>query len=561
MSTRMQHKASSTRSCFTVTIIAVALALGLCAIGLAIWNGVGKTPAEDNRRAQATLAIAYSPEKGALFEELVRRFNDSRFKLPKGTVISLFAESQSPDQMVELAETDTYQAISPDSSIWLAEIDRRWAAERGSDAVLVGDRTRYMASPVVIAMWRDVATRLGYPERALGWADLLRAADADPTFKWSHASTSTASGLLATLAQFYAGAGLTRGLTEQAATSEQTLAYVTRLSRTVKHYGEGELAVMEQIEAHGRSFLDAFVVQEQLVIQYNQQHSDGLVAIYPAEGTLWEDHPLALLEHPDLTEDQRLAYSQFKAFLLTPEIQRLILSYGYRPADLTLSLDDPESPITAANGVDASQPYTTLQVPSPSVIDVVKNAWLYTKRHTNIYLVADVSGSMEGTKLQEAQAALKSFIEQVQGDDERVGLIVFETRPHEVVPLTQIGTGRADLEAAVDQLEASGNTALLDAVMLALRKLRALNDSERINAIVVMTDGMENSSTASLQALADALNQASGSDLPIIVFCIAYGNDADMEVLDTLSTAGGGFTRSGDPETIRDLYKTLSTYF
>jgi len=42
---------------------------------------------------------------------------------------------------------------------------------------------------------------------------------------------------------------------------------------------------------------------------------------------------------------------------------------------------------------------------------------------------------------------------------------------------------------------------------------------------------------------------------------VAYGNDADMKLLESLSTTSGGQVRAGTPETIRDLYKILSSYF
>ncbi len=35
---------------------------------------------------------------------------------------------------------------------------------------------------------------------------------------------------------------------------------------------------------------------EQIVINANQQPGVDLVAVYPNEGSLWQDHPLALLE-------------------------------------------------------------------------------------------------------------------------------------------------------------------------------------------------------------------------------------------------------------------------
>jgi len=108
---------------------------------------------------------------------------------------------------------------------------------------------------------------------------------------------------------------------------------------------------------------------------------------------------------------------------------------------------------------------------------------------------------------------------------------------------------------------ATGGTALLDGVDLAATKLQDLNDAERINAIVVMTDGQENRSRVNLGALTERLRRTQGTDTPIVVFCIAYGRDADMRTLEEISSAAGGFTRHGDLETIRELYRTLSTYF
>jgi len=548
---------SGSRNCLPWTIGILAL-LVLCVAGGAIaWRMFGREPVG----REATLSIACSPDKADVYRQLVDRFLQSAPQLSSGKRVTVQLTPLDSEQMVEQAQNNLYTAVSPDSSLWLAEIDRQWAEKTGQGAAaLVGDTTRATVSPVVIAMWRDAAASLGYPGKDLGWQDLLRAAE-NPQFKWSHPSANTASGLLTTLAIFYAGAGVKRDLTEEAATAPTTLEYVSRLEKTVKYYGEGELAVMEQVAQRGRSYLDAFVVQERLVVQYNRQHDGQLVAIYPVEGTLWADHPLALLENPGRTDDERQAYSLFKEFLLSKETQQFILQQGFRPTDLTIPLDQPDSPIRAQYGADPARPYTTLQIPAPSVVSVVRNAWQFTKRRTNIFLVADVSGSMEGTKLKDAKEALRTFLDQVQGDEERIGLIAFSSSVTEVVPLTPLGQGRASLQGAIDSLVAGGNTALIDRVNLALIKLQDLNDAERINAIVVMTDGKENRSRARLSTVVDALRRQSASNVPVVVFCIAYGRDADFQVLESISGASGGFTRESDPETIKNLYKTLSNYF
>jgi Mg-chelatase subunit ChlD len=124
-----------------------------------------------------------------------------------------------------------------------------------------------------------------------------------------------------------------------------------------------------------------------------------------------------------------------------------------------------------------------------------------------------------------------------------------------------MGEARDGLESSVDRLEARGDTALLDAVSLAYDRLQALGDQERINAIVAITDGRENHSEITLARLARQIRDGNQAGVPVVVFCIAYGDDADMNTLQSIAEASGGQARRGDPETIRQLYKILSTYF
>jgi Ca-activated chloride channel homolog len=403
---------------------------------------------------------------------------------------------------------------------------------------------------------------LGWPDKAVSWADLLSKAQADANFKWNHAATTSASGMLATLAEFYAGTGKTRGLTIEDATAQKTLDYVAAIERTVRFYGEGELAIVERARSEGRGFLDAFILPEQMVVQFNQaKPKERIVAIYPQEGTLWLDHPLVLLERPDLSANQRLAFQKFSEFLIGAEAQKMVLDAGYRPADLNLSLTGAGSPLTAANGVDPAQPQTTLQVPTPDVVEVVQNVWWYTKRHTNVYLVVDTSGSMQGDKIAAVREALRTFLDQIKGDTDAVGMVEFASQVDNIIPLDIMANNRTDLENEVAGLQAGGNTALLDGVRAAYVRLQQKNDRERINAIVVLTDGKENASGISLRQLTRDMQAGNQSGVPVVVFAIAFGKDADMNVLQSLANATNGQVRKGDVETIRQLYKILSQYF
>ena len=512
---------------------------------------------------------------------LVDKFNGQKLRTPDRETMQIALVELTPEEMVNqaLVGGQGFQALTPDSSIWLDQFNRRWVqtqqVEPGAiEPRLTGTPTRFAITPIVIAAWEDAARGLGWPDKPVSWQQLQTKAQQDKEFRWSHPSTAYASGLLATLAEFYAGAGVQRGLTVEMALDQKTIDFVSAVEKTVRFYGEGELAAMQRAAQDGPQALDAFVVSEQLVTAFNTgafagpfggkgpgaRPSNRLVALYPAEGTLWADHPLALIETPDVTSNQRRTFEAFREYLATPEAQTTILRAGYRPADLSIPLNSPGSPLVAENGVDPSQPQTTLQLPSPDVVATVQNVWALTKRKTNVILVVDTSGSMDGEKLANAQAALKAFLAQIPSDQERVGMVEFNSGIANIIELDTLAANRADLTSAVNALQAGGNTALLDAVRTAYARLQRQADPERINAIVAMTDGKENASAVTVRQLANEI-RAGNAQVPVVIFSIAYGKDADTAALQTLADASGGQVRQGTTETIRDLYKILSTYF
>ncbi|HQE92312.1 MAG TPA: substrate-binding domain-containing protein [Anaerolineae bacterium] len=562
-------------------IVVCACAIVAAWAGKSAWSTLFETEGNGTPTGQnattAELIVAVSPGMASTLTQLAEQFNANAYKTPDGSLMSVHTLTVVPEKMVEQSLANPpFQALAPDSSLWLNQLDRRWVAAHSSDEETslipignrrFGDPVRYATSPVVIAAWESVARELGWPDRVVGWRDIQQKATTDTTFKWNHPSTGHASGLLATLAEFYAGAGLTRGLTPEAATAQTTLDYVRAVEGTVRFYGEGEDVIVQRLAAEGRNFLDAFVAQEQVVIAWNQtQSGERLVALYPAEGTLWADHPLALLElgasdETPLTANQRRTYQTFVTFLTSPDVQRQLLAAGYRPANLDIRLDEAGSPFAGSTAADWRQPQTTLQIPAASVVEVVQNVWWYTKRPTNVYLVVDTSGSMEESdKIDLTRVALRSFVEQIRGDRDQVGLIAFASEVNTLRSLQPLDdAGRADLNRAIDQLRATGNTALIDGVWEAYTELTLRGNPEAINAIVVMTDGQENNSRHSFAELQQRLRQEHGTS--VVIFTIAFGGDADEKLLRSMAEVGGGQFRRAQETDIEELYKIISTYF
>jgi Ca-activated chloride channel family protein len=576
-----------------LVILVVACMCGILAIlaGNTLWDRLTEQFDQDEAPQATTpswpsdsaeLTVAVSPGMAPLFQQLAGQFNGHQQQTPDGQIMQVRTLVLEPEKMVEQSlGTPPFQAIAPDSSLWLNQLEQHWAERQGTatgdeSVIPIGNRRvsnpiRYATSPIVIAAWESVARELGWPESSIGWQQIQQKATDDPNFKWNHPSTAHASGLLATLAEFYAGAGLTRGLTSEAATDPQTLDYVRNVEATVRFYGEGEQVIVERLAAEGRDFLDGFVAQEQVVIAWNHQQaqqSERLVAIYPAEGTLWADHPLALLElggagdttATPTTDNQRQTFHAFSQFLLTTDVQRQLLDAGYRPADLGISLDQSASPFADTNAVDWQQPQTTLQIPAAAVVEIVQNVWWYTKRPTNVYLVVDTSGSMAGTKLTRTKEALQAFVDQIKGDRDEVGLIEFGSDIKLFEPLRPLDdNNRQELIQQIGNMESKGETAMIDAIWEAYGDLQETEDTEAINAIVVMTDGRENNS---FYTESDLRRRFEGEQtVPVVVFTIAFGSDADDALLQEIADIGNGqFRRAGETD-IKELYKIISTYF
>ena len=86
-------------------------------------------------------------------------------------------------------------------------------------------------------------------------------------------------------------------------------------------------------------------------------------------------------------------------------------------------------------------------------------------------------------------------------------------------------------------------------------RLQQQGDSEGINVIVAMTDGQ---SDGDIKTIESKLREAK---MPVLVFTVGYGEDAELDVLQRIAQLGEGQAYSSDPETIEQLYELISKFF
>ena len=570
------------------------LAEALAGRGTATLRSGSAAPA-DWPATSAELTVAVSPSMAGTLRDLASSFNGLGLRTADGEPMEVKLATRSSREMVEESvRQPAYQAVTPDSSLWLRLIDRQWAelfpGERGGQpASRIGRTTLFAVSPVVIAVPLDVAQQLGWSQQSIGWKE-VQALAASPTgeFSWGHPGPSSTPGIAATLSKFYTGAGITRGLTDEIAAQSEVIGYVRQAERDAYVLDAGEWAGAGLSAKAGREnadvvasggLLDAFVTQEQSVIAWNRSSGrdpsslsgvDGigrflpnglLAAIYPRDGTLWADHPFALLEldgraGPAVTQNQRSTYRAFTAFLLGEESQSAILEAGFRPVDLTIELLAESSPFAKTGMVDPLLPQTLMPLAPQSVMSMVLDAWRLSMPPVRIMLVVDTSESMAGSKLARTKAALHGFLDQIQGDGDMAGLVEFGSGVKRFGALQPLDAeGRGHMTLLIEEIQAGGSTRLLDAVWAAYKELGDLAESDATYAIVVLTDGRDNDSEHRLRSLRRAIAEA-GS--PVSIHTVAYGRDADGRLMEELARIGGGKFYRADEMTVEEVYRQIA---
>jgi Ca-activated chloride channel family protein len=561
----------------------VLIALAAAAVAAA---AIGSFRGDDDHRSTATvgtassskpsagavrLLFAFSPEKEDILRVLLPQFNAARVTVQGRPVfVDGLIRTSGETEATVTAGRFRPDVWSPASSFWGRLLD--FEADR---PYIARTNPSLLRTPLVIAMWEPLARALGWPRRRIGFADVLRLASAHagwaaygkPTygaFKLGHTNPDfSTSGLSMVAAQYYTAAGKVEGLTTADVGRPAIRRKVRRIEQSIVHYGDTALFFADQLKLHGPAYASAVAMEETTLIDFNRSRAPGstrLVAIYPAEGTFVSDNPFLILNAPWVTPAKRAAAEAFGSWLrrrITPE---LAAKYGFRSGDASAR---PLPPVTRANGLDPAEPRRILALPEPRVLARIKRAWHADRKAANVMLVVDVSGSMaEQGKLDQAKRGLLTFLRQLSPRD-RTGLEYFDSSPTVGVGVAPFRANRARLRQTVADLVAEGNTSLYDATDAGWSAVDALRDDSRINAVVVLSDGADTASHESLKQLVSKLRRRSDAEAgrQIRIFTIAYGADANEDVLKQIAEASGGKEYKGDPHDVAAVYLQISSFF
>lgn len=543
------------------------------------------------------LVVAASSEKSAQLATLAGRFDDTH-PTTGGRCVDVRIEDVSSGAAVDALATGWDKSApgvrpdvwSPAATSWVSLLHTRMN-ESDAKQLVPDSSPSLLQSPLVIGMPKEMAQAMGWPDRPIGWSDII-AISRDPSgwaryghpewgqFKLGKTNPQrSTSGLNALVATYYAATGLKNDLSEPDLDQPATVAFVSDLERAVVHYGDTTntfLANLMEADASGAglSYVSAVPVEEKQLIAYNRGQisspgvkaghlpSNPLVAIYPADGTLVADHPYVTLKAPWVDAPKQDAARIFLAYLQQPEQQRLFLAAGFRDhAGNASSLMGPATGTTTAGPPIVDRP------PSPPVLLHIERAWQQLRKPARILFVLDVSGSMyEADKIGLMKTATKRAI-MLLGDSDQAGLWIFPNPDQQeaykqLVPISPLAGGKAALGTAVGSLTASGGTPLYATIRAATAAMKVGADAKHINAVVVLTDGQNSDSDNDLDGLLKQLGDQARQETGVRVFTIAYGADADSGTLARIARASRGAAYDASkPEAIDGVLTAVVSNF
>lgn len=531
-------------------------------------------------RGSVAIDIDSSNTKEDWMNAVVAQFNQEQHKIASGEIIFVRVNhvTSGGSQQAILNGKSKPTVWSPGDQSWIDTANQVWQ-DRNAKPLVSESCPATVYAPIGFAIWRPMAEALGWPDKPISWDDLVKLS-ADPTgwaslghpewgqFKFGHTHPDYSNtGLLMLAALAYSTESKTSGLTANEVYSEAVKSAFAGVEQNTYHYGIQNRPLMQVLAQRGPDYLHAVTSSEAETLKTNKDFASSLryplVFIFPAKGTYWSEQPYCILSADWVTDPQREAAKAFRDYLLNRDRQTMAIDYYLRPVDESIPL---HAPLALESGTDpritrANVP--SLESPSSDVAQAVKDVFHQTKKKASIVILMDTSGSMEGEKIKNAVTSSVNFIKRLDPNDK-----VFAYGFGGDAQVYELGGGRSgdvseNLAKVLNGLYAGGNTPLYDAVCKAVERVNQLqaedatNNDRRLYGIVLLSDGQDTASQLTQNQMFTCLPSGESAG-GVKIFTIAYGEDADTDLMLRIANRTNGKTFTGDPESIESIYNAIS---
>jgi Ca-activated chloride channel family protein len=155
----------------------------------------------------------------------------------------------------------------------------------------------------------------------------------------------------------------------------------------------------------------------------------------------------------------------------------------------------------------------------------------------NFSLVLDRSGSMAGEKLRQLKAAAASIVDRL-GPQDLLSVVVFDDTADVIVPCGPV-QDREAIQRRIASVDERGGTHMSTGMGAGLQELQQGLSPNRVNSMLLLTDGQTWEDTLQCENLAD---QCRASGIPINVLGLGVGPDSNWDpiLLENLARRSGG---------------------
>jgi hypothetical protein len=282
---------------------------------------------------------------------------------------------------------------------------------------------------------------------------------------------------------------------------------------------------------------------EQALFSYNAKRPGDLaVAVYPAEGTVFLDHPVTVLTRdPAKLNAGRLLGGELSAETTREDVRRL----GFRSPDGTA-----QAGFTEKTGLSARAP-KGLPAPDAERVARIMQRWAQLSLSIRMLSIIDISGSMD-RRIAPGATRLQSTIRTAQNglsllpDDSELGQWVFSTELEggkdwrelvSVGPLNErlgSATRRQLVLSAFAQtrVKENGGTGLYETTIAAFDHMKRTFKPEYVNSILLWTDGRDQDREGpSLDETLEHIRLGYDTERPVQINMFGLGDGVDVAEL------------------------------
>ena len=152
----------------------------------------------------------------------------------------------------------------------------------------------------------------------------------------------------------------------------------------------------------------------------------------------------------------------------------------------------------------------------------------------NLAIVLDRSGSMEGAKIEKARQAAAMAVDKLN-DDDVFSLVTYDSETNVLIEPQRVGNrdNREELKSRIHRIQPGGSTALHAGVVLGAKQVRQKFERERVNRVILLSDGIANVGPSRTSDLA-SLGRELRSD-GISVSTVGLGDDYNEDLMTALA--------------------------